>query len=338
MLHKLDLEGGAPEGTRTRLGLGMAALGRPAYITLGHDRDFPGGRTREAMRAQAHAVLDAARAQGIRYVDAARSYGDAEAFVRAWLDARGLAPGSVTVGSKWGYVYEGAWRLVAERHERKDHSLAALERQIAESRALLGDHLALYQVHSATAESGVLDDAAVLDELARLRDAGLPVGVTTSGPAQADTVRRAIAIVRGGAPLFSSVQTTWNLLERAGEEALREAHDAGRVVLVKEVLANGRLTGRGDAGAAAAAAAGAAGALAATADAHGVTADAVAIAAALAQPWADMVLLGASTVEQLASNVKARAIRLSSEDLAQLGTMRVSAEEYWRDRSRLPWT
>src|SRR5256885_4449098 len=28
----------------TRFGLGMAALGRPAYITLGHAGDFPGGR------------------------------------------------------------------------------------------------------------------------------------------------------------------------------------------------------------------------------------------------------------------------------------------------------
>jgi aryl-alcohol dehydrogenase-like predicted oxidoreductase len=333
MLPTLDLERASPH--RTRLGLGMAALGRPAYITLGHDRDFPAGRTRESMRDQAHTVLDAARAHGIRYVDAARSYGDAEAFVRAWLDARGLAPGSVTVGSKWGYVYEGGWRLVAERHERKDHSLAALKRQLAESRAILEAYLALYQIHSATAESGVLDDDAVLDELARVRDGGVAVGVTTSGPAQADTVRRALAIERGGAPLFASVQATWNLFERASEDALREAHGAGRAVLVKEVLANGRLTARGDA-----APGGAAGALALVevAAVHGVTPDAVAIAAALAQPWADMVLLGASTVEQLASNARALAVRLSSEDLAALASLRVPAEEYWRDRARLPWT
>ena len=42
----------------------------------------------------------------------------------------------------------------------KDHSLAALAAQLAESRAILGPHLALYQIHSATLESGVLEDAA----------------------------------------------------------------------------------------------------------------------------------------------------------------------------------
>src|SRR5512133_842038 len=138
----------------TRLGLGMAALGRPAYIDVGDADDFPDGRSPEAMARHAHAVLDAARAAGIRYVDCARSYGRAEAFVRAWLDARGLAPGEVVVGSKWGYRYVGGWRLDAERHEVKDHSAAALAEQLAASRETLGPHLALYQIHSATAESG----------------------------------------------------------------------------------------------------------------------------------------------------------------------------------------
>jgi aryl-alcohol dehydrogenase-like predicted oxidoreductase len=307
----------------------MAALGRPAYITIGHGSDFPGGRTREAMRAQAHAVLDAAFARGVRYVDAARSYGDAEAFVRSWLDARGLAPGRVRVGSKWGYVYEGAWRLEADRHERKDHSRAALARQIEESRAILGPHLALYQIHSATLESGVLDDGAVLDELARLRAGGLAIGVTASGPAQADVVRRALAIERGGAPLFASIQATWNLLERSSEDALREAHGAGRLVIVKEALANGRLTARGDAGAHAD--------LAALARARGVPPDAIALAAALAQPWAGLVLLGASTVAQLESNLRALEVPLAADELRRLEALRVPAEAYWRERARLPW-
>src|SRR5580692_6103338 len=99
------------------LGLGMAALGRPGYITVGHGADFAGGRTHEAMRSQAHAVLDAALAHGVRYFDAARSYGDAERFLRSWLDARQIAEGSVTVGSKWGYVYEAGWQVQADRHE-----------------------------------------------------------------------------------------------------------------------------------------------------------------------------------------------------------------------------
>jgi aryl-alcohol dehydrogenase-like predicted oxidoreductase len=274
-------------------------------------------------------VLDAAFAAGLRHVDAARSYGRAEAFLRSWLDARRIPPGDVVVSSKWGYRYTGGWQVEAERHEVKDHSLGALREQLAASRAALGPHLALYQLHSATLESGVLDDAAVLDELARARDGGLAVGVTVSGPAQAEVVRRAMAIERGRAPLFATVQATWNLLERSCEGALREAHDAGRTVIVKEALANGRLGPRGDA---------AGGALGEVAARLGATADAVALAAALAQPFAGLVLVGASTVEQLASNVTARALALAPDALAALDAIREDAQGYWRRRAALPWT
>src|SRR5690242_15194586 len=81
-----------PRATAARLGLGLAALGRPAYHTLDHGRDLGDDRTPSRLEARAHAVLDAAYAAGIRYVDAARSYGRAEEFLRHWLDARGLAP------------------------------------------------------------------------------------------------------------------------------------------------------------------------------------------------------------------------------------------------------
>src|SRR4030081_1523492 len=104
---------------------------------------------------------------------APRSYGRAEEFLGAWLSARGLIPGAVTVGSKWGYRYTGEWRLDAKVQEGKDMSGDNLRRQFAESRAQLGDHLRLYQVHSATLESGVLEDDAVLAELRRIKEAGL---------------------------------------------------------------------------------------------------------------------------------------------------------------------
>lgn len=322
----------APLGAH-RLGLGLAALGRPAYITLGHDVDFPEGRSIEAMERHAHAVLDAAWNLGIRYLDAARSYGRAEAFLRSWLLARAIEPGAVRIGSKWGYRYVGDWRLDAEQHEVKDHSAAAFRRQLAESEALLGPWLGLYQVHSATLETGVLDDAAVLDALAALRARGVAVGLTTSGPAQAETLRRALAVERDGRPLFAAVQTTWNVLERSAEAVLEEAHAAGRTVIVKEALANGRLTSRGDAGRG--------GPLAALASELGATADAVAIAAALSRPWADLVLLGASTVEQLRSNTLA--VGLDPPALARaldggpLGGAAEAPEVYWRKRAALPW-
>jgi aryl-alcohol dehydrogenase-like predicted oxidoreductase len=321
MLERSILEG--------RLGLGTAALGRPAYITIQHGADLPRERTPEALERQAHAVLDAAFQQGIRYVDAARSYGRAERFVRSWIDARRHSRDDVAVGSKWGYVYVGDWRVDAAVHERKEHSLAMLERQAEESTAILGEHLRLYQVHSATLESRVLEDGALLDALARLKERSIAVGLTTSGPGQAETLRRAMAITRGGARLFDAVQATWNVLEPSCEAALVEAKQAGMTILVKEVLANGRLTSRGDAREGSA--------LAALAAARGVTPDAVAIAAALSRPWADLVLIGPSTIEQLESNLRARQLQLSAGELAALEELREAPRRYWDTRSRLPW-
>jgi aryl-alcohol dehydrogenase-like predicted oxidoreductase len=326
-MEKRRLAFGGPEVSR--LGLGLAALGRPAYIDVGHADDFPQGRDPAAMEQQAHAVLDAALAAGITYFDAARSYGRAEGFLRSWLDARRLPRGAVVFGSKWGYRYVGGWQLDASVHEVKDHSAAALRAQLAESRGLLGAELALYQIHSATPESGVLEDGAVLDALTALRDAGVRVGVTVSGVRQAETVRRALAIRRGGTPLFASVQATWNVLERSCEEALREAHAGGRTVIVKEVLANGRLAARGDVGCG--------GPLALLARDLRAPPDAVAIAAALARPWADVVLLGATTVEQLRSNVRGAELRGGPALLARLEGLRQDPSEYWRARAALPW-
>ena len=48
----------------TEIGLGLAALGRPAYINLGHAEDLGPDRSPEALRAQTHAVLDHAYARG----------------------------------------------------------------------------------------------------------------------------------------------------------------------------------------------------------------------------------------------------------------------------------
>src|SRR5438309_86197 len=176
-----------------QLGLGMAALGRPGYITLGHGRDVGADPSPDAMERRSHLVLDAAFSGGIRWFDAARSYGRAETFLAGWLGAREIAPGAVTVSSKWGYRYTADWQIVAP--------------------------------------------------------------------------------------------------------ALRVAKQAGLRVLVKEALANGRLT------------TGVAPPLLRDEAARrGVGVDALALAAALAQPFVDVVLSGAVTVEQLTENLRATAV------------------------------
>ena len=294
----------------TPIGLGLAALGRPGYITLDRANDLGADRSVAALERRSHQVLSAAYDAGIRYFDAARSYGFAERFLASWLRQRALPPSAVTVGSKWGYTYVGDWQVDARVHEVKDHSLAALRRQLEQSRALLGEYLDLYQIHSATLESGVLDDRAVLAELNTLRASGLKIGLSVSGPRQADVIRRALTVRVDGVNPFQSVQATWNLLEPSAGPALAEAHDAGWGVIIKEALANGRLASR----------------------------DRVAIAAALANPWVDVVLSGAVTVEQAHSNAMAVTVRLSAHELAELAKLAEPADQYWKERSQLAWS
>lgn len=317
----------------SRIGLGLAALGRPGYINLGHAADLRGGHEVLAMEARAHGVLDAAWEAGVRYFDAARSYGRAESFLARWLDARRIAPEEVVVGSKWGYTYTAGWKVEADRHEVKDHSLATLLRQEAESRVILGPHLDLYQIHSATPEGGVLEDRAVLEELARLRGLGLKIGLSLTGPRQAETLRRAMEVVGAGGCPFDCVQATWNLLEPSAGVALEEAHRAGMGVIVKEALANGRLTARNDDPAFAAGRR----SLEEEASRLGTTLDGLSLAAALARPWADVVLSGAATIEQLRSNLAATAVAWDDHVGERLHPLAEDPEAYWAGRSRLPW-
>jgi aryl-alcohol dehydrogenase-like predicted oxidoreductase len=303
--------------TVSRIGLGLAALGRPGYINLGHAGDVASTDV-HAMELAAHAVLDDAYERGVRYFDAARSYGKAEAFLGSWLRERGLGPDDVTAGSKWGYTYTAGWRVDAEQHEVKDLSAEHLRRQSRESLELLGSNLRLYQIHSATLDSGVLDDPAVRDELERLRADGLAIGLTVTGPEQRQTIEKALEV--GG---FDTVQATWNLLERSAGPALAAAHEGGLAVIVKEALANGRLTERGDVPK-----------LAQAAREAGTTPDALALATVLARPWAHVVLSGAATAGQLDSNLAALEVQPVQGLLDEL---QEDPATYWNKRSALPW-
>jgi aryl-alcohol dehydrogenase-like predicted oxidoreductase len=325
-----------------RLGLGLAALGRPGYVTLNHARDLGGRYEPQIMESHAHAVLDAAFDAGIRYVDAARSYGRAEDFLASWLRKRAIEPGQIVVASKWGYTYTADWSTTATQHEVKDHSLAAFERQLAESVERLGGYLSLYQIHSVTAESRTLEDKPLIDAIARLRDRGIRTGLSVSGAGQAVAIRRSLEVRRDGERVFDSVQATWNLLERGAESALQDAHDAGMKVVVKETLANGRLTGeagRGkrEAGSGGEVFASSLSRLREVAESCGTTVENLALAAALARPWADVVLTGAATVGQIQSNVAALKVAYDASLDEQLRSTSVGSADYWRARTSFSW-
>jgi aryl-alcohol dehydrogenase-like predicted oxidoreductase len=115
---------------------------------------------------------------------------------------------------------------------------------------------------------------------------------------------------------------TWNLLEPSVGPAAAEAAAAGWAILVKEAVANGRLTPAADPPKP----------VAALATERGVTEDAIALAAALANPWATVVLSGAVTRAQLAANLAALTVgRLPALDLAE------DPAGYWAARSARAW-
>lgn len=306
-----------------RIALGLAALGRPAYINLGRDGALPPVRDVASMRAATFAVLDDAYAAGVRHVDVARSYGRSEEFLAGWLAERGHA--DVEVSSKWGYAYVGEWRVDADVHEVKEHSAARFATQWAETLTLLGDRVGLYQVHSLTVDSPLFADEPLLEALAELAANGVAVGFSTSGPAQADAIERAFALEAAGRGVFSAVQSTWNVLEPSAGRALAAAHAAGKRVLVKETLANGRLAVEAPA------------VVREIAAAHGSGPDAVAVAAVLANDWVDRAVVGPASPAQLAANLRATALELTAAERDALAAQAEEPGAYWRHRSSLAW-
>ena len=315
------------------IGLGMAALGRPGYINIGHAEDLKKDYKIKSMERKAHRVLDLAWDLGIRYFDAARSYGKAEAFLSSWLQKKQIKEDAVVIGSKWGYTYTADWKVTAKAHEVKDHSHSVLLRQWEESQAELGAYLKLYQIHSATKESNVLRNKKVLEELHSIKKSGTFIGLSVSGPLQNETILDALEVKFDGVQLFDTIQATWNLLEQSATEALIAAHELGLGVIIKEALANGRLTDK-------------------NVDPDfedkiylfeyhekklDTTIDALAMAAALNQPWVDVVLSGATTGNQLQSNLKAVTVSWSDQITSDLSFMEEESNKYWATRSALPW-
>ena len=315
------------------LGLGLAALGRPGYINLGHADDLKNNYKVKAMEQNTHEVLDQAWDFGVRYFDVAQSYGKAESFLSSWLKKRKIKPDEVAVGSKWGYKYTANWKVEVQDHEIKDHSAELLSQQWEDSKTKLDPYLRLYQIHSATQESGVLNNQEVLKKLHLIKQSGTFIGLSVSGPNQNRTILEALDIKFDGVRLFDAVQATWNLLEQSATPALQAARKEGVGVIIKEALANGRLTDKN-----------------LEPDFEdkiylfefhekqlGTTIDALALSAALNQPWADVVLSGAATSDQLKSNIKAITVNWTDQMDSEVSFMKEESKTYWKIRSELPW-
>ena len=315
--------------SKTKIGLGMAALGRPEYINIDDgNRD----KSLVAFRANAFKVLDAAYEKGVRYFDTAPSYGKGEEFLKDWQDNR--AHTDVVLGTKWGYTYVANWQLGYDGpHEVKEHSLEKLTEQWEFSKGLL-PFLEFYQIHSATFESGVLQNKPVLEKLLEIkRTTGLTIGISTSGPNQKEVIENALQIRIDGEVVFDSFQVTFNMLEQAVLPVLRDIKLQDKKLIVKEAMANGRIfenekyaqyqslyTK-----------------LKTLAEKYEVGVDAIALRYVMDKVQPDYVLSGAADIHQLEQNLKANSFTLNEKELAELTKEKVNSKAYWEERSQLSW-
>ena len=203
-----------------KIGLGLASLGRPGYINIGHGKDLGEDKSESTMRDNCHQVLDYAYKNGIRYFDVARVYGNAETFLSSWIRKQSQFNGFV--GSKWGYEYLANWSINAEKHERKDHSAKFLKHQWVETRMNLGKNIDLYHIHSVTPDSDVLENSDVIKELEVIKKGGVDIGISTSGNEQIKTIEKLIRL-NEKLKLFSFLQSTINIFDQSCISLLKEA-------------------------------------------------------------------------------------------------------------------
>jgi aryl-alcohol dehydrogenase-like predicted oxidoreductase len=312
-----------------KLGLGTAALGRPQYINVrlngNENQDL------ETFRKHSFSVLEAAYQQGIRYFDTAPGYGLAEALVLEWLETKDDA--SIEIATKWGYTYTANFDKNATVHEVKEHSFTKLNTQWNFSKKLL-PYLKIYQIHSATLETGVLENTQVLAQLAFLKkEHNLKIGLTTTGTNQLEVIKKAVNVLVDGQPLFDLFQVTYNFLDQSLKEVSGELIRQKRDIVIKEALANGRVfrnesyphyhemftT------------------LERLSKKHKVGVDAISLKYCEQTIPNSLVLSGAGTAKQLKENLKLHNFTLSTDDIELLNSFRTTPEFYWTERKKLQW-
>ncbi|WP_179022493.1 aldo/keto reductase [Winogradskyella forsetii] len=316
--------------SNTKIGLGLAALGRPDYINIRSKTDID--KSVEAFKANALKVLDKSYQLGIRDFDVAPSYGLGEQFLMDWNTSRAYK--AINLSTKFGYTYVANWEVgFSGKHEIKEHSIDKLNEQWDVSKALL-PNLKIYQIHSATLESGVLSNDAVLRRLHEIKQKHhIKIGISSSGTEQVSIIQKALKISFDGEELFDSYQVTFNVLEHSTFEILKALLAKGKTIIIKEALANGRvfrnekfndylqaytylelLSAK-----------------------YNVGIDAIAIRFIMQYLEPTLVLSGASDLQQLKQNLKALDFELNDNEILKLKSLSVSPEHYWQERSDLKW-
>ncbi|MFK8104470.1 MAG: aldo/keto reductase [Saprospiraceae bacterium] len=312
-----------------QLALGTAAIGRPQYINIRQEATVP--FSLDAFKRKGKEILENAYRQGIRYFDTAPGYGMAEQLLLDWLKEKNDA--SIEVATKWGYTYVANFDPTATVHEQKEHSLAKLNEQWEQSKKMLPS-LRTYQIHSATFETGVLENKKVLDRLAELKiEHGLRIGISTTGANQLAVLRKALEVEVEGILLFDVFQVTYNIFDQSLATISDRLFKENKRMIIKEALANGRVFPNNNY----THYANAYEVLNNLAEKYKVGIDAIALRFCMDSIPAFKVLSGAANQQHLLENLKATRFQLEENDVERLKALSITTEQYWNERKKLGW-
>jgi aryl-alcohol dehydrogenase-like predicted oxidoreductase len=307
---------------RSGLRVSSLTLGTMTFGGSGQFRDV-GTTDVEGARRQIDMALDA----GVNLIDTADIYsaGAAEEILGRALEGRrerlllatkarfGMGPGVNDAG--------------LSRH----HLIEACE---ASLRRLKIDHIDLYQLHEWDGQTPLEETLGALDHLVQSGKVRYVGSSNFSGW----QVMKALGIARAaGLPVFASQQVYLSLQERSAEyEIVPSAIDQGLGLLIWSPLAGGLLSGKYRRNQAAPEGSRLAGewseppvydedklydtvdVLIEIAQGHGVSPARVALAWLLTRPGVTTVIVGARTDEQLADNLAAVELELSTDELSRL--------------------
>ncbi len=244
--------------------------------------------------ATAVRVLQRAVHLGVTFIDTADSYGPA---VSESLIAQALHPypSDVVIATKGGLVRPGP--EVWDRDARPEHLRKACE---ASLQRLRRSSLDVYQLHAPDPNVRLEDS---IGELVRLKSEGKirHIGVSNVSIAELKRCERLTPIV--------SVQNRYNLEDRHSDEVLRYCESKAIAFLPWAPLGSGRHA-RGS---------GSVRALARVAERHGITVGQATIAWLLGRSSVMLPIPGTGSVEHLEENVAAASIRLTPQDMHDLG-------------------
>lgn len=313
---------------KSTIGLGTAAIGRPLYINIKKKPTLENSIFNlDNFKQEGLQFLQTALQIGITHFDTSPGYGMAEDLLLEFLENNSTP---ISISTKWGYTYVANFNNNASVHEVKEHSLSKLNEQWNKSKQFL-PHLNLYQIHSVTTESDVLENQAVINRLHQIKkDFNLEIGLSTSGENQIDIIKKALDLKVNNEALFTCFQVTFNVLD----QSLLSIADLikNKKIIIKEALANGRIisekfTNYNQMQSQ----------INTLAQKYKVTNDAIALRFCMDSFKGSIVLSGANCADDLIQNLKANDFELTQGELEILHTFAIEPNTYWEERKKLNW-